>query len=259
MHNRFMTDDAVPSRPGMKFSAVEKTRAHELVVKQIEAGIAEGSLRPGERIPSERELVEQFDLSRPTVREGLRVAESLGLIQIRPGNPNGSIVVAKHQRGVTRVMESLLRGNLANLGNLIELRMILESSACFLAALGPSDRLQPLRDALSKMAAAADPEALESADADFHMAEAAASGNPFLALIIEAMADTIRASIKVGLPSLGWPDAKETALDRHAKILEAIEGGDADRARRVVLENMAATYSPLYPENAKRFNALLSD
>ncbi|MGO4599699.1 FadR/GntR family transcriptional regulator [Terrabacter sp. 2RAF25] len=71
------------------FEPVRSVRLYERIVEQVEEAIARGELRPGERLPSERELVVQFGTSRATVREALRVLESNGVVRSRPGDPNG--------------------------------------------------------------------------------------------------------------------------------------------------------------------------
>ena len=240
------------------FEAIQKLRAHERIVVQIEEGIASGALVPGDRFPSERELSEQFDLSRPTVREGLRVAESFGLIEVRPGNPNGSIVTAHYPKGFSRVMEGMLRGKRADLGHLVELRMLLEGQASQAAAERKDEAaLGRMRSALEDMRQSKDIADLEVADVAFHQVQGEASSNPLIALMMEAMRDTIRMSIKVGLPSLGWPEARETAVARHSEILSAIEAGDGTGACRIARSNLMSTYVPLLPESADRLRSLV--
>lgn len=242
----------------MTFEPIEKLRAHERVVVQIEQSIADGKFVPGDRFPSERELVEQFDISRPTVREGLRVAESLGLIEVRPGNPNGSIITAHYPKGLARVIEGVLRGRAASLEHVVEMRMLLEGQASFYAAQQGEAAVAPLREALEQMRRAANLAELEAADLMFHEAQGAASGNPLIALMVVAMRDVTRATINVGLPSLGWPDARDTATERHGAILAAVEAGDGETACRVARANLMATYEPLVGDSADRLRALVT-
>jgi GntR family transcriptional regulator, transcriptional repressor for pyruvate dehydrogenase complex len=207
-------------------------------------------------LPSERALVEQFDISRPTVREALRVAESLGLIEVQPGSPAGPLVTAQYPKGIARIVKALIRGGRATLGHLVEMRMILEGQASFLAALQPSSKTRPLRQALAAFEAAENPKALQAADIAFHEAQGVASGNPLLALVIGALGESIGQSIAVGLPSLGWPDARTTALMRHTAIVEAIEAGRPIEAAHLSRVNLLRTYGPLLPESRSRLEAL---
>lgn len=77
------------SQRGLQFQPVQPVRAYQRIVEQIEEALSRGDLVPGQRLPSERELVTQFAVSRSTVREALRVLESNGMVRSRPGDPNG--------------------------------------------------------------------------------------------------------------------------------------------------------------------------
>jgi len=76
-------------REGSLFQQVQPVRLYQRIVEQIEDALARGELKPGQRLPSERELVVQFGASRSTVREALRVLESNGVVRSRPGDPDG--------------------------------------------------------------------------------------------------------------------------------------------------------------------------
>ena len=73
-------------------------RLYQRIVEQIEDAIARGELKPGQRLPSERELVVQFGASRSTVREALRVLESNGVVRSRPGDPTAPRSCRSHPR-----------------------------------------------------------------------------------------------------------------------------------------------------------------
>ncbi|MGI8717025.1 MAG: FadR/GntR family transcriptional regulator, partial [Lapillicoccus sp.] len=75
------------------FRPVTSVRLSQGIVEQVEQALASGELRPGQRLPSERELVVQFGASRSTVREALRVLESTGVVRSRPGDPHGPEVL----------------------------------------------------------------------------------------------------------------------------------------------------------------------
>ena len=96
------------SSTALRFEKVRSARAHERIVEQLENRILSGKLTPGERLPSERALMTTFQVSRPTVREALRVAESMGLISIRHGDPGGPKVLGTPSIGITRVFDGML-------------------------------------------------------------------------------------------------------------------------------------------------------
>ena len=78
----------------MQFEPVAPVHAYERIVAQIEEAVYSGRLKPGERLPGERELMTQFGVGRSTVREALRVLQAAELIRSRPGDPRGPEVLA---------------------------------------------------------------------------------------------------------------------------------------------------------------------
>src|SRR5690606_39281394 len=78
---------------GPRLEPVRTVRAYERIVEQIEEAIESGTLTPGQRLPSERDLMAQFSVSRSTVREALRVLQARGLDQSRTGDTHGAVVL----------------------------------------------------------------------------------------------------------------------------------------------------------------------
>ena len=109
-------------------------RAYERIVEQIEEAIESGALQPGERLPSERELMAQFSVSRSTVREALRVLQARGLVRSRPGDPHGAEVLPFSPAALHKSMTTLARVDELSLGELVQFRMVLDASANLLAA-----------------------------------------------------------------------------------------------------------------------------
>ena len=109
------------------------TRAADVIMDQIERLILEGKVRPGQKLPSERSLAEEFDVSRPTVREAIQKLEARGLIQRRHG---GGTFVAEHV-GSTFIdpMMAMIQRSPDGTFDILELRFALESVAGWLAAL----------------------------------------------------------------------------------------------------------------------------
>src|SRR3954451_11924417 len=129
-----------PNLPGgvmsesTRFRPVQPVRAYERIVEQVEDALASGELRPGQRLPSERELVGQFEVSRSTVREALRVLESNGLVRSRPGDPNGPEVLPLTSAGLQKSMTHLLMVDKVSRAELLQFRLLLDGVASYLAA-----------------------------------------------------------------------------------------------------------------------------
>jgi GntR family transcriptional repressor for pyruvate dehydrogenase complex len=89
--------DEAGARRGMSFSKVKRVRSFDDVVEQVRRSVADGAIGAGERLPSERELAEQFGVSRATLREALRALEAMGILEIRLGAHGGAF--AREQPG----------------------------------------------------------------------------------------------------------------------------------------------------------------
>lgn len=218
----------------MAFTRVQHVRAYQRVVQQIEEAILSAELAPGSHLPSERELVEQFGVSRATVREALRVLESAGLISSRPGDPNGATVLALSSTNLARSMTIIARRERLELIDLLQFRMFIEGNVCELAACVRTDeQLLAIRQASERMRAAMSEgfEAFGEADLAFHMSIAAATDNPLLQACDEVVLGLVRSMVSEKLAAA--PDTvaqMEESLARHEMVLDAIEKGDAARA-----------------------------
>ena len=172
-------------------------------------------MSPGDRLPSEREMMESFGVSRPTIREALRVAESLGLVAVRHGDPGGPRVLGQPSLGVTRVLDGLLSAERTSVAELLEARMVLEGAAARLAAARPAADLAPLEQAYRAMEQTPDFARFVEADALFHRRVAEVSGNRLLVVILTALRDPIVRLITTG-------HSGETEAQARTKFLRAM-------------------------------------
>src|SRR5438477_1312115 len=123
-----------PERPprGMDLAPIKSTRIYEEIVRQIKAMIAEGRLKSGDQLPPERDLAEKFLVSRTSVREALRALESVGLIEIRPGE--GTFVKEVSVEALVEPLALVLLSQREMIGDLFEARRMLEPVIAGLAA-----------------------------------------------------------------------------------------------------------------------------
>ena len=118
----------------MKFKKAKQNRIFQDIVDQIEKVILDGQLKPGERLPAERELCDQFKASRGTLREALRILEQKGLVEIRLGAGGGAFVRDIGSELMTENMNMLIRSNKISLPQLGQFRENLEATVASLAA-----------------------------------------------------------------------------------------------------------------------------
>lgn len=239
------------------FTRVRSTRAHEHIVAQLQRLILSGKLAPGSRLPSERAMMIEFQVSRPTVREALRVAESMGLIAVRHGDPGGPKVLGTPSVGIARVFDSLLDAGCTSALELLEMRVVLDSSAASLASTQPKSRLSDLHEALWQMQATTELRPFAELDTNFHEAVIAASGNRLFHLVFQSLKEPIRSLIETSLRS-PVKQSREETLRQHAAIVDAIQKGDAHGAASAVRAHLSEFYLPVLAAQDKvRLKAFL--
>jgi DNA-binding FadR family transcriptional regulator len=204
------------------------------VVQRLRGRIVSGALQPGTALPPERELAEQLDVSRATLREGLSILAHMGLVTIQRGRSGGAVVTAPPAATVSSSITLLFQTRVVTAGQLCEFRRALEVEAAQLAATrrGQSD-LTTIASALQAyVASGSDPTRQNSRGRAFHYAVARASGNPLLTETLlsldEAFAECF--DLQHAVPDPAW-----LIHDIHAPICDAIRQRDAVAARRAML------------------------
>ncbi len=221
--------DILPLQP------VRQTRLAELVAQQIRSLILEGTLRPGTRLPTERELAERFSTSRPTVREAISELEAEGLLQIQRG---GMHVADPAASTVTEPLSRLLMSDPRGVEDYMEFRQIVESSAAYLAATRATevDR-QALRMAYEHMMdlhGKVDPEREAEADARFHLAIYEASHNVTILHVMRSLSTILRSYVTQSRVRLyNREHYRGTTIREHQQLFEAIVAGKATDAKAI--------------------------
>ncbi len=230
-----------------QFQQVQPVRLYERIVEQIEEAIARGELRPGQRLPSERELVAQFGASRPTVREALRVLESNGVVRSRPGDPHGPEILPFSPSGLAKQLTRLARVDQLSIAELVSFRMILDGSANLLAArLRSDDELAAMEETLAVMETAIDAgyERFSEADVAFHDAVARASRNSLIQVCNMVVRGVVLSLISDKVArSRNSKALMRESLAHHEEVLEAIRAGDGPAAARISRQNLYDYYA----------------
>lgn len=222
-----------------EWRTVRRVRTHEQVLTQIEEQILEGRLQIGDRLPSERELVEMLGVSRNSVREALRVLESMGIIDahVGTGRDSGSRVAGRS----TEALGNLLRLHLAlaqfRLGDLIDVRIELERLAVGRAAAeADAGELAELRALTEEMTRPGlDRERFHDIDSEFHVRLARASRNAVAADLMQALRDAVKSEMTAAFERVeDWDTVVAALAAEHRAILAAVESGDGEEATRLV-------------------------
>jgi len=202
--------------------------------------IKSGEVGLGEPLPSERELMEQFGVGRPAIREAMQSLETIGLIEIRHG---GRARVSEPSVGrmvdqISETMKHLLANSPASLENLKEARATFEREMARIAARRRSAAdLERLLQILAEqsLAAADDPARFRMLDGFFHSEIARISGNPIFGALIDALFRWL-SDFHVDLVSV--PGLEELTLAEHREILAAITRADAEGAARAMGDHL---------------------
>lgn len=221
---------------------VERKTLSEQVAEQLEADILEGRLKEDDQLPAERELMEQFGVGRPAVREALFYLQRLGLIAINSGTrarvirPTAEAVMARLS-GVTRQLLAQSQGQ----QYFQEARAMFEISlARYAAQHASADDLASLRQALEENRSALGDEArFKRSDNDFHGVLASIARNPIFNAVHDALSEWLDDRRAQVLQREGEDHA---ALKAHTEIVEAIASGDPDAAEASMRRHMDRHY-----------------
>lgn len=229
------------------FEPISPVRAYERVVEQIEQAVLTGRLRPGERLPSERELMAQFGVSRSTIREALRVLQSSELVRSRPGDPRGPEVLAASPATLQKSLNRLARTETLGLAELLQFRMVIEGSAYRLAAeLRTEDDLGELAEALTAMVDNLDGSYTEfsRADVTFHDIVARASRNALIVVCGKVVRGVVLDLIEGKLERA--EDRRElmhASVTHHREVLSAVRDRDGTLAERLARQALYDYYA----------------
>lgn len=214
------------------YKIVRSSRLYEQIVQQVEESIQKGTLKPGNQLPPERELAQQFGVSRTAVREAVKALREKGLVEAYPGR--GTFIMDGASYPIRLSLDRMMKlGHAEGSGYLAEVRGILEPEIAALAATRAGEEdLAAMREAVAVMNdAKKDPEAFIEADLDFHLALAEAAANPLILSLIDSIVGLLREQRMRIFQVEGGP---ERGQYHHKRVLEAIEHRDPAGAREAM-------------------------
>jgi GntR family transcriptional repressor for pyruvate dehydrogenase complex len=214
------------------YKVVRSSRLYEQIVQQVEESIHKGALKPGDQLPPERELAQQFGVSRTAVREAVKALREKGMVEAYPGR--GTFITDGTSYTIKQSLDRMIKtGQVEGSLYLAEVREILEPEIAALAATrGDEEDLVAMREAVAIMdGAKKDPDEFIEADLDFHLALAEAAANPFILSLIDSIVGVLREQRIRIFHVDGGP---ERGQYHHKRILEAVEHRDALGAREAM-------------------------
>ncbi|PKU21426.1 FCD domain-containing protein [Telmatospirillum siberiense] len=216
------------------YQPVKQGRRADAVADQLRQLIVEGTLRPGVRLPTERDLAERFQTSRPTIRDAVTRLEHDGLLSMQR---DGMHVADPAAETIAQPLSALLMSDIRGVDDYMEFRHILEGSAAYLAALRSNEidreHLRRCFETMVRLHEVGDPEAEAAADADFHLAIYEMSHNVVILHVLRALSDILRNDVLQNRNRLYLRQGyRQITLKQHRSIYDAIIGGAPEEARQ---------------------------
>lgn len=220
---------------------IKVPKSSDVLAERLKREILSDAYQPGASLPTERELVTATGLSRGSVREALRILETQGLVLTRAGRYGGTTVAQPTDDHLASHINLYAKGRSVPLSALVEVRLALEPTVAWLAADRRTEEdLTNLR-AISqriKQAAENDVTTFLEENVAWHDALAVASHNDLLRAFANSVSGLMFEASQI--KEFASVEVRERVCLAHAKILEAIEAGDADSARRRVERDVQA-------------------
>jgi GntR family transcriptional regulator, transcriptional repressor for pyruvate dehydrogenase complex len=224
-----------------KGTPAARRSASEQVAGDIRAFMQREQLQPGDRLGREEDLARRFGISRPTLREALRLLSSAHLIRASKGPGGGIFVAATAEEGialsVSDTVASMLAADTVDLDELLEARMLVEIPLAGLAAQRADEEdVRRLAELVAQAkAAGTDSDRFSELDRELHRRISAAAGNRLSGALMAWVVDVLQPLLQERLkPAV----VESTLLGQHQDVVDAIERGDPAAAERAMREHL---------------------
>jgi GntR family transcriptional regulator, transcriptional repressor for pyruvate dehydrogenase complex len=241
-HGKCCNEQPAFEAPKTMFRKTQRNRVFQDLVDQIQAAILDGRLQPGDKLPSQRELVDMFQTSRASIREALRVLEQKGLIEVKLGVSGGAVIKTAGTESITENLTLLMQQQHVSSDHLAEFRESIEGDVAAMAArkAAPSD-IARLEDILIQAEACLNEEGRTPydfirMDIRLHIALAEITGNPVFVAVMKMIHETI----------LGFYDRftfrRRVVLEENYRdlcaLVDTVKAGQSDKAKKLALSHV---------------------
>ena len=220
-------------------SVADGQKAHEKIADQIRNAIFDRRFRPGEKLPSERELSGTFKTSRVTVRSAILTLKNCGLLYVKQGAGGGTFVA--HDIGgaeISGLLQDIIKWKNISIHHVIEVRDILEPRIASAAAVNATDQdIKNIWETIAELEHFFGVKSkFKSSDENFHKALAAAAKNPLLSVFQSSLIDVLFRFIY----HINWQEEhKKSILFHHRNIAENVARKDPEGARQAMVDHLA--------------------
>jgi GntR family transcriptional regulator, transcriptional repressor for pyruvate dehydrogenase complex len=220
------------------FSPIKNTKVYEQVIDQIKNMIADGTLKRGDKLPSERDLVAQLQVSRTSIREALRSLEIIGLVECKQGE--GNFIKESFTEGLFEPLSVMFMLQESRMEEVLGLRRIIEVETAVLAAKRiNAEELNYLNNLISKLRETEDEKVAAQIDKQFHYEIAKASGNFLILNILNTVSYLIDSFIKDARSKiLAEEKNKNILINQHEYIYKGLLNHSAEEASNAMREHL---------------------
>lgn len=216
------------------FKSIKHVRVSDEIINQVKTLISEGKLKPGDRLPPERDLVKEFGVSRPSLREALNSLVAMGFLEIKGKR---TFIKSVTTESMENPLSLIIKADTQKIFDLIEVRKAIETWGAFHAAQRATEKdIKHLENITKEMKEAFEEgRSWEKQDADFHLGIAQATHNTIQTHMMFTIYDLLRESVAKVFKER--PKVKKL-LDHHYRIFHAIKNHSPDKAREKTLEHL---------------------
>jgi len=221
------------------FKSVKSNKVSEHIVEQIRKAIFEGALKPGDKLPPERELIKNFKVSKATLREAMRSLEVLGFLDIRKGVSGGAFVTEVDMKKARDSFINFLHFKNLSLTNLTEVRLVLESHIAEKAALAITEddlkRLKKLIEECEYVLKHDIPIESRKNEIEFHRIIGSVTGNPILMFILDFVEDLLIDTKEILQPG---KEFSKKVLNAHKRIYKALLEKNSKKVKQEMIKHI---------------------
>lgn len=223
-------------------------RTHERVLARIESGLNAGRWTIGERLPAERTLAEELGVSRPSVREAIRILEAMGIVRtaVGSGPSAGATVIDRPAAGLGAAVRLHVASGTLPVSDVVRTRVLLETGAVRDAAARVTDEaaLDRVREHVEAMAdPGLDVATFVEHDQDFHIELVRLGGNQLVEAILSGMRAAVASYVERGAAAVEeWPRTAARLCTEHREIVDAVARHDGAEAERLMRSHIEGFY-----------------
>ncbi|AGK98148.1 FadR/GntR family transcriptional regulator [Clostridium pasteurianum] len=220
------------------FSPIKNTKVYEQVIIQIKDMIAKGILRKGDKLPSERELVDKLGVSRTSIREALRALEIIGLVESRQGE--GNFIRDNFENSLFEPLSVMFMLQKSSTLEIHQVRVMIETETASLAAKNIKDKdIEVLQGFIDKLKNSKDELERSISDKNFHYKIAECSGNFLINNILRSVSSLMDAFIvNARMVIVNESKARELLVEQHEDILQALIDRDSEAAVKAMRKHL---------------------